>query len=127
MDADLLIAYDETLIICEAKGVGIWSRKQIAKKIEGWKKIRDLAKQCGVKLQLHVVLVSPVESENIYLDRETKVNIWPDFLKNSEGKPYFLKLPLPQKLLGVKRCHGEGVYHDGQTGSGLAGEKWRDF
>lgn len=101
-DFDLIIAFDRTIILIEAKVVGSWSNKQIDSKcqrLQDWADLSDkvVPSECkplaasGTQTPLNVfmVLASPKCPEKL------KDSEWPSFVTVENGKPFFLPLRLP--------------------------------
>lgn len=102
-DVDMVIAFDETLIIIEAKLATSWSNKQLASKVE---RLRDLPTE---HIQPYFILTSPSEPSKL-----APPDRWPRWtLRDPDGarKPYFMKLDGDKGGLAplmVSRCHPEG-------------------
>jgi len=61
-DVDLILAFDETIILIEAKGVTGWNKKQLKNKIERFETLKYFAsqKKYGLsKLEIKMLLISP--------------------------------------------------------------------
>ena len=88
-DADLLIAFDTTVILVEAKAAGSWSRSQMDGKIERMDELHCLAGEAGIELLL--VLCSPSKT-GVHLENESD---WPKWAtpKNNGKEPFHIELP----------------------------------
>ncbi|TXN80043.1 hypothetical protein FV234_18325 [Methylobacterium sp. WL8] len=101
-DMDLIVAFDDVIVIVEAKLSTSWSNKQTASKA------RRLSALPTAHARCFYVLTSPV--------RPTKLNMdgWPEWaLRTPLPHPSFYWLPLkpqgaPQKPLMVSKCDHEG-------------------
>lgn len=102
-DFDLIIAFDRTIILIEAKVVGSWSNTQIASKrqrLQDWEDLSDKVVPSACKplaasgtqtpLNVFMVLSSPA------CPKKLKKIEWPSFVTVKDGKPFFLPLYLPK-------------------------------
>ncbi len=65
-DVDLILAFEETVILIEAKGVTSWSKEQFERKEKRRKILEKFASTCGLQhLELKMLLMSPKESEEL--------------------------------------------------------------
>ena len=105
-DVDLLVAFDlgerTHLVMIEAKADTGWTNKQLEQKKERLTLIFDKNNYGLGKVNPHFILMSPKESKSIC------TKDWPDWMKPDEGKPLWLKLPLPSGLLRTTRSDHEG-------------------
>jgi hypothetical protein len=97
-DFDLVVAFNDVLILIEAKGVGRWSNNQLESKIG---RLTALTK-CGLinengqtngGIQLYFVLCSPLQSKGI-----TGSDTWPSWTKGFDGEPIWMCLTPPYGL-----------------------------
>ncbi|ACE89848.1 hypothetical protein RHECIAT_CH0000862 [Rhizobium etli CIAT 652] len=111
-DFDLIVAFDRTIILIEAKGVTSWGNKQIARKCQRLREWSELSDQIvpGFKtsspVEIFVVLMSPKPPSR--LDRVD----WPTFVKTKDGEPFRLRLDLadaPEVFLAPERCDESGL------------------
>jgi hypothetical protein len=103
-DIDFIVAFDTTIVLIEAKGVGSWSNSQLLSK---WERLHGLVQvvnpaETGVKI--YFVLMSPEESE------ELKPLEWPKEIILAETQsgvrePFFIELKIPDrdKFLRIER------------------------
>ena len=110
-DFDLIIAFDRTLILIEAKGATNWGNAQMKRKCErlhDWANVsRKITPHSTYQpIDIFMVLTSPAESQR--LERQT----WPDIIKVEKGSPYFLPLSLggaANSFLVTERCDEGGT------------------
>ncbi|MGO7751134.1 hypothetical protein ACC708_12435 [Rhizobium ruizarguesonis] len=111
-DFDLIVAFERTIILIEAKGVTSWGNKQIARKCQRLREWSELSDQIvpGFKtsspVEIFVVLMSPKPPRK--LDRLD----WPSFVKTKDGEPFRLRLELtdaPEVFLAPERCDESGL------------------
>lgn len=121
-DIDLIIAYETTLILVEAKAATGWKRDQLESKIARLDAILKCYEKHSDKLSVFFVMISPnCPSKNI------KKQNWPEWMSitvsEDEKKPYWI--PLEMKSFTddgfsvVTRCEKE----DGTIGK--AGTHWK--
>lgn len=106
-DIDLVIAFDGTLILIEAKGDTPWSNPQLNSKVDRLEQIFAGGDFPG-GLMLHFVLMSPKPSENL---ERAPTGDWPKWMCNSDGQPLHLKMTfgdVAARFLKVVRCNDEG-------------------
>lgn len=103
-DMDLVIAFERTLILIEAKADTSWSNEQLNEKVARLTKIIEAECNLIGDLQIYFVLMSPKVSEEI----EPKSGNWPFWMTNGKNEPLFLKLEMPSDLLRVVRCDTNG-------------------
>lgn len=102
-DIDLIVAFDKTLILIEAKGIGAWSREQIKSKTSRIKTLPALD-----RLDIRLVLASPRAGPNIMSLDWTDI---PPSMLGPDGKPFHMPLDGfggSERLLRVSRCEKEG-------------------
>ena len=128
-DFDLIVAFDKTLILIEAKGVTSWRNGQIDSKI---KRIETLLKyqegSGGFVPQIFLVLTSPRRPESLKQLEET-INAWPQWMLNNEtDKPYWIGMDMA--LDGRPMVDGKAEFHkvvrcaDSGGAVGEAGSHW---
>ena len=94
-DIDLLVAFNRTIVLVEAKGATAWNNEQLRSKRERLNLVHGLAEQSAVSMYL--VLASPGKPQK--LDHAD----WPDFGKLPDGAPYHITLPMePPSPLGFR-------------------------
>lgn len=102
-DVDMIIAFDETLIIIEAKLATSWSNEQLKSKME---RLQSLPTE---HTRPYFILTSPSEPTKLL-----QPSLWPRWaLRDPDGarKPYFMSLEGDKggfAPLMVSRCHSEG-------------------
>ena len=107
-DFDLIIAFDRTIILIEAKVVGSWSNKQIDSKrqrLQDWEDLSDKVVPSAYKplavsdtqtpLNVFMVLASPNCPKKLSHVNDPEHHKWPSFVTVEDGKPFFLPLRLP--------------------------------
>ncbi|MCR6501539.1 hypothetical protein MUO32_21100 [Shinella sp. CPCC 101442] len=107
-DFDLIIGFERTLILVEAKGVTSWGNSQLTRKCErlqDWASIsRTIPHHAAYQPpEIYMVLMSPKESEGLEPQK------WPDIIKNKT--PYFLPLTFgdaASSFLATERCDEQG-------------------
>lgn len=114
-DLDLLIAWDTTLILVEAKGVGSWTGIGTTEKL---KRLKGLPKSLFEGLRPYLVFTSPDKAGVPQLD-------WPEWIVN-KGKPVHMQMKPPLTgfpLLQIERCE---TASDGKVKRKAAGDReWR--
>lgn len=127
-DIDLLIAFDNTLILVEAKGATSWNNEQLQKKVQRITHLLNASDMRAIQsheLAIHMVLTSPKNS--VGLEPENSSSGWPLWLQDCEGKPNWLHLHMAEAnetpdYLTVTRCHKDGtVSASGSTWKIIAG------
>lgn len=95
-DVDLVVAFDNTLILVEAKGVRSWGNKELTSKITRFDLLNELSngpiKADGTTssgLRLFLVLCSPT------LPKRVDFKNWPKWGQDGNGKPLWLQLRTP--------------------------------
>lgn len=112
-DIDLLIAWDTTLILVEAKGVGSWSGTGTNEKLE---RLKGLPSILFAGLTAYLVFTSPD-------DRGVPKTGWPSWITNA-GTPLHMPMIPPETgmpLLKVQRCEVVGAKITPEAGGTL----WR--
>jgi len=109
-DIDLIIAFDTTLIMIEAKGYGYLGSGQAARKARRLQLLYEHAGKVSSgtrRVSLHFLLISPTEPQKLL----TK---WPPWTLINDTIPW-LKLPLAavQTPLQVNRCGPNGKSREG--------------
>ncbi|MBJ7532693.1 hypothetical protein JDN40_00955 [Rhodomicrobium vannielii ATCC 17100] len=100
-DIDLIIAFEKTVLLIEAKGVGGWNREQMWSKSN---RIKNLPLPCGLNFQL--ILTSPYPPNNDFMKSKWVQNIPDGMLKN----PYWVPLTFGDgsPFFAVTRCDEGG-------------------
>ncbi len=111
-DIDLLIAFEAGgkthVVLVEAKGDTSWSNDQLNSKAARFRRIFGESRNGRGELQRHFVLMSPKKSERI------AAGGWPAWMKDENGKPYWIQLPMREDLVKPVRCREDGkVDRDG--------------
>lgn len=94
-DFDLVVAFDNVLVLIEAKGVGCWSNDQLRSKVSRLNALTkafqiDKNGQSKSGIQLYFVLCSPLQSERI-----TGLERWPSWATGLGQKPIWMCLTPP--------------------------------
>lgn len=113
-DIDLLIAFDQTIILIEAKMSTSWTKKQMESKFKRMSSLPTL------HVQPHFVLVSPSKPKRLNL---TGVPSWALKAHNGATQPAHIILPGSEdqdKPLMISRCNEGGV-------KSAVGEHWKIF
>ncbi len=113
-DIDLLIAFDQTVILIEAKMATSWTNKQMESK---FRRMSSLPTQ---HVQPYFVLASPSKPKKLNL---TGVPSWALKAHDEAGQPAHIILPGSEdqdKPLMVSRCNEGGV-------KSAVGEHWKIF
>lgn len=97
-DFDLVVAFNNVLILIEAKGVGRWSNNQLESKVGRLTALTEcgLIKENGHTeggIQVYFVLCSPLQSQGI-----TGSEKWPSWAKGLDGSPIWMCLTPPYGL-----------------------------
>lgn len=103
-DCDLIIAFDSTIILLEAKVGESWSNRQLTSKMRRLKRL-----EWPEDLKRYFVLASPRPQGRVNFDK------WPDwaFKRKENLEPYWIKLELPDESknwLKVTRDDKEGKF-----------------
>ncbi len=115
-DFDLIIAFENNIILCEAKGAGSWDRKQMDSKVCRIRSLLTLAQSYDPEIDIKLVLISP-KSRNetkVHLNSDgSKNTCWPkEFLYPNEDnflKPFKIDLDFgyaEKSLFRVERVNG---------------------
>lgn len=95
-DLDLIVAFDETLILIEAKGATSWGNEQIGSKIKRIEAL--LASQAQLRAQNHsrgfvpqlfLVLTSPNKPKRLQHSE-----VWPRWMLKAEDQPYWISMDM---------------------------------
>jgi hypothetical protein len=106
-DFDLIVAFDRTVILIEAKGVTSWSNKQFLSKhrrLADWDRLSEQVapdRRGRKPIEMFMVLASPRPPQRLPRPE------WPSFVRLDDGVPYFLKLDLaaaPALFYAPQRC-----------------------
>ena len=109
-DTDLIIAFDQTIILVEAKGVTGWKNGQMGSKA---KRLMELSYN-PAHIRIRLVLTSPEQSKGIGAGEW--VGKVPPQMMRSDGAYYHLPmhgLGGGAELLRVERCSDDRAAHDG--------------
>ena len=102
-DIDLLVAFERDgthrLVLIEAKGDTSWRKRQLCSKVD---RLSRVFANMDVAVPVFV-LMSPASP------RQVKCAHWPDWMKQVDGTPYWLELPLPDGLVKPVRCDAGGM------------------
>ncbi len=105
-DIDLVVAYEsgdgDHIIMVEAKGVTGWTNKQATSKAARLEAIFGHGGDNWPGIQPHFLLASPNESQGLDCSR------WPGWMKQDDGRPYWMRMEMPKGLLKVTKCHETG-------------------
>ncbi|MER2252488.1 hypothetical protein ABS772_21425 [Methylorubrum podarium] len=102
-DVDMIIAFDETVIVIEAKLATSWSNRQLTSKIQ------RLSSMPTEHVRPYFILTSPSEPTKL-----AQPDLWSSWVhRNSDGtrKSHFMKLEGDKGSLAplmVSRCHADG-------------------
>ena len=103
-DVDLIVAFDENVILLEAKATGSWSNSQASSKLGRYERLQNFAQETGAqKLQFFFLLASPKAPINLPDDSR-----W----GTSSGRSAWMRLSIPiveYEYLAVTRCHIDGA------------------
>jgi len=108
---DLVVAFDKTLILIEAKGVASWGNRQLNDKVD---RLEDILEKHSLMrdLEFRFILMSPNQSTGIKRDND---ETWPSWMLNKNGNPLWLKLKMGDlssingnDFLKVVRCNESG-------------------
>lgn len=105
-DIDLVVAFENTLILIEAKGDTPWSNSQLNSKVN--KRLVSIFGENNERhssLRLCFVLMSPKESGLLKRDDERD---WPQWMiRQNTKQPMFIKMEMPDSLVRVTRWNNE--------------------
>lgn len=104
-DVDMVVAFNKTLILIEAKGVTAWSNSQLNPKVDRLVQIFGEGDSLPGGVTLRFVLTSPLQSNKLVRDG---VKPWPKWMTGSDKKPLFQTLKMDKGLLKVVRCGDDG-------------------
>lgn len=103
-DIDLVIAFNETLILIEAKGATSWSNAQFNSKLKRLRDIFSDENQNSLKIELRGVLMSPRKPpQKLALEAGS----WPIWMSDCNNSPLFLELKMGEGLKKVIRCNDD--------------------
>lgn len=122
-DIDLVVAFDNTLILIEAKGDTSWSNTQLNSKLSRLEIILSeagTAPSSPLPLSVYFVLMSPDESKGLKREEGRPWPVW--MLK--DGKPMWIRMRMAEAgqepaFLRVVRCQDK----DGRVGKD--GSHWK--
>ena len=105
-DIDFVFAYDANnvchIILLEAKGVGVFTNKQMASKAARFGEIFGTDGKRWPKVVPHFALVSPNPPS-----QRLQSSAWPVWLAPNNTVPW-IELPIPSPLKKVTRCNQQG-------------------
>lgn len=120
-DFDLIVAFDRTIILIEAKGVTNWGNEQLASKcrrLHEWDQLSEKIVSSPneqMPFDIFLVLTSPKRSQHL------KQLDWPNFVRLDGDIPFFLPLDLsaaPEFFYAPERC-------DLERRPAASGNHWR--
>lgn len=103
-DMDLVVAFDNVLVLIEAKGETSWSNSQLKSKVDRLSAIFATESFRGVDLKF--LLMSPNKSEKL-----ERTGGWPKWMSGADGQPLFIPLTMdggPAGFSKVARCDKNG-------------------
>lgn len=103
-DIDLIVAFESTLILVEAKADTSWSNSQLNSKVDRLSQI--VSDQAPQSVLFKFVLMSPKKSEKL-----ERIGGWPAWMQGGNGHPMFMRLEMEGGDLGfskVVRCDENG-------------------
>lgn len=123
-DIDLLIAFDQTLIMIEAKGDSSWDTKQLHSKVARLEACFTCFNECMRNITVYYILMS---SKNASLSTQKQLKPIAPWVHNkhaAQGPAYVLHLPMAEEgekpaFLKVTRCV------DAQGTVGAKGSHWK--
>jgi hypothetical protein len=127
-DMDLVVAFDTTLILVEAKGATSWGNEQIDSKIDRLSAMLDRQKKAaGFVPRMLFVLASPSEAQGL---KRPDHKVWPRWMMSEKtNKPYWIGLDMA--LDGGPVTDGKTEFRqvvrcsDGAGSVGKAGTHWK--
>jgi len=120
-DFDLIVAFDKTIVLVEAKGLMSWSNEQLKRKcarLTEWTELKNEAFRDGepqnAMPSIHIVLTSPKGSDRV------KECAWPEHVQPTKRCNRFLTLKLPgapSEFLRPERCVVSPVIKPSKSGT----------
>lgn len=105
-DIDLVVAHEggdgAHLVMVEAKGVTGWTNKQATSKAARLEAIFGQRGNRWRGIRPHFVIVSPREPRGL------DCGGWPGWMKREDGRPYWMRMEIPEGLVRVTRCDARG-------------------
>lgn len=114
-DMDLIVAFDDTLLMIEAKGESAWSNSQFRSKVARLEKLRAAGLLLPT-IKIFFVLTSPREPQLLAPEEGTE---WQAWMCNAAGRPMHVPLHMPDDFLKVTRWDAE------QQAPSKAGTCWK--
>lgn len=102
-DMDLVVAFDDTLVLVEAKGDTAWSNAQFGSKIDRLERLR-MAGLLPQSIKIFLVLMSPGRPDGL---APPQGKTWQSWMCDAEGRPLHVPLAMPDDFLKVTRWNGE--------------------
>ncbi|MCR5867732.1 hypothetical protein [Aquincola sp. J276] len=102
-DMDLVVAFDDTLLMIEAKGESAWSNAQFQSKVARLEKLRA-AGLLPASIKIFFVLTSPHEPKFLVPEEGAA---WQAWLCNPAGRPMHVPLHMPDDFVKVTRWDAE--------------------
>ena len=106
-DCDLIIAFDNTIILLEAKMYGSWSKKQLRSKLGRLKRLPSLKSAQKEEVKLYFILASPGKWEQV---TPQEWSAWsPPWAIGEKQEPHWIPLSKPEgQRLMVSLCDQNG-------------------
>ena len=106
-DVDLLIAFrrgrKNHVVMVEAKAATGWRNNQARSKAARLSGIFGRDGKRWPSVQPHYVLASPRRPHRL------DMSAWPGWMKQPDGSPHWIKMPMPAELIKTTRCDKDGV------------------
>lgn len=102
-DMDLIVAFDDSLVMIEAKAESAWSNSQFRSKVARLEKLRA-AGLLPSEIKIFFVLTSPSEPKFLMPEEGTT---WQAWMCNEAGRPMHVPLDMPGAFLKVTRWDAE--------------------
>jgi hypothetical protein len=110
-DIDMIIAFENTIILLEAKGDTSWGNGQLNSKIDRLLTIFDEKNKFIDNVIFRLVLMSPRKSEGLKREDENDKK-WPNWMAGEDEKPFWIQLKMPltdstEPFFKVVRCNDD--------------------
>jgi hypothetical protein len=92
-DIDLVIAFDQTLILIEAKGDSPWNNEQLDSKLCRLEACFKYVDPVKAELSVFFLLMSPTKSEKL---KRKDQRTWPNWMVHENGQPRWSKLRMAE-------------------------------
>lgn len=102
-DMDLIVAFNDTLVMIEAKGETAWSNEQFQSKVARLEKLRA-AGLLPASIKIFFVLTSPREPKFLVPEQRTT---WQAWMCNPAGRPMHVPLHMPDGFFKVTKWDPE--------------------